>query len=73
MIPHSLDTPLAATAPLGSVAVQMGTLVKLVRVLMLGPVVLGLSLLARRARDQADKARHTSPSTDWCRGTSWAS
>ncbi len=43
---------LAATAPVGAVAVQLGTLVKLVRVLMLGSVVLGLfpagTALARR-------------------------
>jgi uncharacterized membrane protein YadS len=31
-------------------SVQVGTLVKLVRVLMLGPVVLGLSLVAARRR-----------------------
>jgi uncharacterized membrane protein YadS len=36
--------------------VQLGTLVKLVRVLMLGPVVLGLSLLTRRMRDETDEA-----------------
>jgi hypothetical protein len=53
---YAVPQVLAATAPLGSVAVQMGTLVKLVRVLMLGPVVLGLSLLARRSRDQPVKA-----------------
>ena len=46
---------LAATAPLGSVAVQMGTLVKLMRVLMLGPVVLILSVLTRRWRDEPDE------------------
>jgi uncharacterized membrane protein YadS len=34
----------------------MGTLVKLVRVLMLGPVVLTLSLLTRRWRDEPDEA-----------------
>ena len=44
---YAVPQVLAATAPLGSVAVQMGTLVKLVRVLMLGPVVLTLSLLHR--------------------------
>jgi uncharacterized integral membrane protein (TIGR00698 family) len=53
---YTVPQVLAATAPLGSVAVQMGTLVKLVRVLMLGPVVLVLSLLARRSRDEPDKA-----------------
>jgi uncharacterized integral membrane protein (TIGR00698 family) len=45
---YAVPQVLAATAPLGTIAVQMGTLVKLVRVLMLGPVVLGLSLLAAR-------------------------
>ncbi len=41
---------LAATAPLGSLSAQVGTLVKLVRVLMLGPVVLLLFLANPRPR-----------------------
>jgi len=45
---------LAATAPLGVVALQMGTLVKLCRVLMLGPVCLVLSLVARFWREERD-------------------
>ncbi len=45
---YAVPQVLAATAPIGTLAVQMGTLVKLVRVLTLGPVVLTLSLLARR-------------------------
>ncbi len=53
---YAVPQVLAATAPVGAVAVQLGTLVKLVRVLMLGPVVLGLSLLTRRLRDEADEA-----------------
>jgi uncharacterized membrane protein YadS len=52
---YAVPQVLAATAPIGAVAVQMGTLVKLVRVLMLGPVVLGLSILTRRLRDQTDE------------------
>ncbi len=52
---YAVPQVLAATAPLGAIAVQMGTLVKLVRVLMLGPVVLGLSLLTRRMRDETDE------------------
>jgi uncharacterized integral membrane protein (TIGR00698 family) len=57
---YAVPKVLAATAPIGPVAVQLGTLVKLVRVLMLGPVVLGLSLLTRRLRDQTDEpAPHT--------------
>ena len=38
---------LAATLPIGALSNQVGTVVKLVRVLMLGPVVLGLSLVSR--------------------------
>ncbi len=53
---YAVPQVLAATAPVGAVAVQLGTLVKLVRVLMLGPVVLGLSLLSRRPRDETDEA-----------------
>ena len=37
---------LAATLPIGALSNQVGTVVKLVRVLMLGPVVLGISLVA---------------------------
>lgn len=44
---YAVPQVLAATAPLGPVAVQMGTLVKLMRVLMLGPVVVALTLLRR--------------------------
>ncbi len=53
---YAVPQVLAATAPLGAAAVHMGTLVKLVRVLMLGPVVLCLSLLTRRMRDETDEA-----------------
>ena len=53
---YAVPQVLAATAPVGTVAVQLGTLVKLVRVLMLGPVVLVLSLLTRRLRDETDEA-----------------
>ncbi|WP_428377568.1 YeiH family protein [Lichenicoccus sp.] len=42
---YAVPQVLAATAPMGTAAVQLGTLVKLVRVLMLGPVVLGLAAL----------------------------
>jgi uncharacterized integral membrane protein (TIGR00698 family) len=53
---YAVPQVLAATTPLGSVAVQIGTLVKLMRVLMLGPVVLILSVLTRRRRDASDEA-----------------
>ncbi|GBU17786.1 MULTISPECIES: putative sulfate exporter family transporter [Methylobacterium] len=45
---YAVPQVLAATVPAGLAATQIGTLVKLVRVLMLGPVVVGLSLLAPR-------------------------
>ena len=53
---YAVPQVLAATASAGTVAVQFGTLVKLVRVLMLGPVCLVLSLITRRLRDEADEA-----------------
>jgi uncharacterized integral membrane protein (TIGR00698 family) len=45
---YAVPQVLAATAPVSALSLQVGTLVKLVRVLMLGPVVLGVSLLASR-------------------------
>lgn len=42
---YAVPQVLAATIPVGLLATQVGTLVKLVRVLMLGPVVVALSLL----------------------------
>ncbi len=42
---YAVPQVLAATMPVGIVSTQIGTLVKLVRVLMLGPVVMGLSLV----------------------------
>ena len=45
---YAVPQVLAATAPIGTLAVQMGTLVKLVRVLMLGPLVTILSVGAAR-------------------------
>jgi len=47
---YAVPQVLAATAPVASLSAQVGTLVKLVRVLMLGPVVVALSLLAPRLR-----------------------
>ena len=48
---YAVPQVLAATAPLGAVAVQFGTLVKLVRVLMLGPLCFGLSMVSARLRE----------------------
>jgi len=43
---YAVPQVLAAAAPFGAAATQTGTVVKLVRVLMLGPVILALSLIA---------------------------
>lgn len=46
---YAVPQVIAAAGPMGPAAVQVGTLVKLVRVLMLGPVVTGLALLHSRS------------------------
>jgi len=50
---YAVPQVLAATLPIGELSNQVGTVIKLVRVLMLGPVVLGFSLFARGLRDTA--------------------
>ena len=52
---YAVPQVIAAAAPMGIKAVQIGTLVKLVRVLMLGPVCLVLSLLTSSLREEADE------------------
>jgi len=47
---YAVPQVIAATAPVSTLSVQVGTLVKLVRVLMLGPVIFGIALLAGRGR-----------------------
>ena len=46
---YAVPQVIAATAPVATLSVHVGTLVKLVRVLMLGPVVIALSLGRREA------------------------
>ena len=54
---YAVPQVLAATMPVGAVATQSGTLIKLVRVLMLGPVCLGLAVaVALRRRSAPDAA-----------------
>ena len=53
---YAVPQVLAATLPIGALSNQVGTVIKLVRVLMLGPVVLGLSLITGHLRDEADEA-----------------
>ena len=53
---YAVPQVLAATLPIGALSNQVGTVVKLVRVLMLGPLVFGLSLVAHRLHDDSKKA-----------------
>jgi len=52
---YAVPQVIAAAAPIGPKAVQIGTLVKLIRVLMLGPVCLVLSLITAKLRDETDE------------------
>jgi uncharacterized integral membrane protein (TIGR00698 family) len=47
---YAVPQVLAATLPIGALSNQVGTVVKLVRVMMLGPVVLCFSIFARNLR-----------------------
>jgi len=58
---YAVPQVLAATIPAGIVSTQIGTLVKLVRVLMLGPVVVGLSLfVAQRHKRRSGSSKTVS-------------
>ena len=52
---YAVPQVLAATLPIGALSNQVGTVVKLVRVLMLGPVVLLMSVLASKLREETDE------------------
>jgi uncharacterized integral membrane protein (TIGR00698 family) len=52
---YAVPQVLAATLPIGALSNQVGTVVKLVRVLMLGPIVLLLSFLASKLGDETDE------------------
>src|SRR5437868_6202165 len=54
---YAVPQVLAATVPISTVSAQLGTLVKLVRVLMLGPVVVLLSLFRSRLNLSGEAAR----------------
>ena len=49
---YAVPQVLAATLPIGELSNQVGTVVKLVRVLMLGPVILAISLFAGHLRNE---------------------
>lgn len=59
---YAVPQVLAATTPIGSVAMQAGALAKLTRVLMLGPVCVALGLLAPRLEGRDATAKRGRPS-----------
>jgi uncharacterized integral membrane protein (TIGR00698 family) len=68
---YAVPQVLAATLPIGALSNQVGTIVKLVRVLMLGPVVLGLSLLARNLRSDPTSVRTNKSRPNWQELVPW--
>ncbi len=62
---YAVPQVLAATVPVGALATQTGTLVKLVRVLMLGPLVLLLSLQAARSGRSAGARIRFAQAVPW--------
>jgi uncharacterized integral membrane protein (TIGR00698 family) len=62
---YAVPQVLAATVPVSLVSTQLGTLVKLVRVLMLGPVVIGLSLFTNRTSNAAKTGLSFSRLVPW--------
>jgi uncharacterized integral membrane protein (TIGR00698 family) len=58
---YSVPQVFAATAPVSAVSVQVGILVKLSRVLMLGPVILALGCAAWRRHPDVKSARRSVP------------
>ena len=64
---YAVPQVLAATAPISTLSAQTGAVVKLVRVLLLGPVVLGLALLTHRRAQGGDRRvwRHLHHFVPW--------
>jgi uncharacterized integral membrane protein (TIGR00698 family) len=56
---YAVPQVLAATAPAGLLAVQTGTLVKLVRVLMLGPVTVIIGLMIKGEKNELQRHHHS--------------
>ena len=61
---YAVPQVLAATLPIGALSNQVGTVIKLVRVLMLGPVVLGFSLFASHVKPAHDRLNRRRPRLD---------
>lgn len=62
---YAVPQVLAAAAPAGLVAVQTGTVIKLLRVIMLGPVIFTLGVLQGKAARRAGKKTSLSKLVPW--------
>ena len=62
---YAVPQVLAATLPVGLVSTQMGTFVKLARVLMLGPIVVALSFLFRKANAASSTGKGYGNALTW--------
>jgi uncharacterized integral membrane protein (TIGR00698 family) len=68
---YAVPQVLAATVPVSAFSAHIGTLVKLVRVLMLGPVILVLSILTRGAAQESGRADAPGKSSAKAHGIVW--
>jgi uncharacterized integral membrane protein (TIGR00698 family) len=69
---YAVPQVLAATVPVSALSAQLGTLVKLVRVLMLGPVLLLLSIFSHRGAVPATSKAAAKPSRlAWSKVVPW--
>nr|WP_321460158.1 putative sulfate exporter family transporter [uncultured Cohaesibacter sp.] len=70
MTVYAVPQVLAATAPVSTISVHFGTLVKLMRVLMLGPVILALGFRAGR-KTEAEPEKATAKNLKFSKLVPW--
>jgi uncharacterized integral membrane protein (TIGR00698 family) len=68
---YAVPQVLAATMPVGAIALQMGTIVKLVRVLMLGPLLVALSIVKARTLDAPSESDAPLTRVNWAGVVPW--
>lgn len=67
MTVYAVPQVLAATAPVGLLSMQTGTLVKLIRVMMLAPVIFLIGLVGNRSTEQPEAKRKI----EWAKLVPW--
>ena len=75
MTVYAVPQVLAATVPAGIVSTQIGTLVKLIRVMMLGPVVACIAVFATKPAGRSNAGWFVADTVSFrpCRGSLWRS